>query len=160
MTPACSSVAVTRQIVEVGLLHCLDVSIPSLLPRTPHRSRRLSLLASLLPACLHHTRPMSRVPAAVQHSMGPMLTNWMGNVHLKQAVTVSPRSIEELQQCVASASAPLRVMGSGHSFTPLCVCEEVGTLVDMHNLRCVWDLRVGDGCSSISCEGGTSLSYF
>lgn len=118
----------------------------------------LSLLASLEPACLHHTRPMSLVPTAVQHSMGPMLTNWMGNVHLKQAVAVSPRSIEELQQCVASASAPLRVMGSGHSFTPLCVCGEVGTLVDMHNLRCVWDLRVGDGCSSISCEGGTSSS--
>ena len=143
-----------------SLLQCVSIGFhPSASPCSSMRAR-LSLLASLLPACLPHTRPMSLVPATVQHSMGRMLTNWMGNVHLKQAVAVSPRSIEELQQCVASASAPLRVMGSGHSFTPLCLCEEVGTLVDMHNLRRVWDLRVGDGCSSISCEGGTSSSYF
>jgi FAD/FMN-containing dehydrogenase len=84
----------------------------------------------------------------------------MGNVHLRQAVAVAPYSIEELQQHVSSASPPLRVIGSGHSFTPLCFCEEVGTLVSMRNLRRVWDLRVSGDSSSIVCEGGTSLPHF
>ena len=83
--------------------------------------------------------------------------NWMGNVVLTQAKVVSPSSIEELQECVRAAAPPVRVLGSGHSFTPLCVCDEVGTRVSLHGLRRVWDLRSANGSASILCEGGTQL---
>jgi xylitol oxidase len=83
-----------------------------------------------------------------------MQTNWMGNVTFTRAAALAPSSIEELQHCVAAAVPPLRVLGAGHSFTPLCDCDQDGTSLSLSNMRRVWDLRTNEESSSVSCEGG------
>jgi xylitol oxidase len=88
------------------------------------------------------------------------MTNWMGNVVLQQDSVAAPSTIAQLQQTVRAALPPLRVIGSGHSFTPLCHCDGGGTLVSLRNLRRVRDLRPGsDGAASVVCEGGSSPSH-
>lgn len=86
-------------------------------------------------------------------------TNWMRNVVLTQADVTAPSSIEELQRCVSTASPPVRVLGSGHSFTPLCDCDGAGTRVSLHGMRRVWGLRATDDSASIFCEGGTQFYH-
>ena len=101
--------------------------------------------------------PMSS--ALPGHSEPPQpMANWMGNVVLGHASVAAPSTIAQLQQTVRAALPPLRVLGSGHSFTPLCHCDGGGTLVSLRNLRRVWDLRPGtgsDGAASVVCEGGS-----
>ena len=62
-------------------------------------------------------------------------TNWAGNQTCRPARIVAPRDVEELQLAVAAAAAAglgVRVVGSGHSFTPL-VCTS-GVMVDVSGL--------------------------
>lgn len=56
-------------------------------------------------------------------------TNWSGRVVAKPRSVIAPRDEVELAAAIRSAVGPVRVAGSGHSFTPLCVTD--GTLVDL-----------------------------
>jgi FAD-linked oxidoreductase len=46
-------------------------------------------------------------------------SNWSGSVKAEPAGRPMPADIEELQKIVRSARAPIRVVGAGHSFSPL-----------------------------------------
>ncbi len=58
--------------------------------------------------------------------MDEPLRNWAGNVTFRPSAVARPRSTEELSDVVAS-SPRLRVLGTGHSFSP--VADTDGTLV-------------------------------
>ena len=103
-------------------------------------------------ATTHYLQPMS----AVSTTIPGLAHNWMGNVTLMHSVAAAPTCIEDLQRCVSAAVPPVRIVGSGHSFTPLCSCDGSGTLISMRNLRRVWDFCTTDGSCSIKCEGGAS----
>lgn len=54
------------------------------------------------------------------------LSNWAGNVAFRPARTARPASVDELRE-VVTASGRVRVLGTGHSFSP--VADTDGTLV-------------------------------
>ncbi|MCF1432595.1 D-arabinono-1,4-lactone oxidase [Agrobacterium vitis] len=59
-------------------------------------------------------------------------SNWSGSVETKLKAILRPRTKEELQDVIRSAPGPLRLVGSGHSFTPLV--STPGTIVDLSAL--------------------------
>ena len=83
--------------------------------------------------------------------------NWVGNVKFESAETVVPASLEELESAVRGAQAPIRVVGRGHSFTPLAACKG-GTLLSLARLNRVIDFRepTADNLGSITIEGGVT----
>ncbi len=59
-------------------------------------------------------------------------TNWAGNVVATPRIMAAPASIDELRSAVLEATRrgeQVRVVGSGHSFAPLCATA--GTLIDL-----------------------------
>ena len=83
--------------------------------------------------------------------------NWVGNVKFDSAETVVPASLEELESAVRGARAPVRVVGRGHSFTPVAECKG-GTLLSLARLNRVLDFRppTADRVGSITIEGGVT----
>ena len=83
--------------------------------------------------------------------------NWVGNVQFNSAETVVPASLEELRTAVRGARAPVRVVGRGHSFTPVAECAG-GTLLSLARLNRVLDFRepTADHLGSITIEGGVT----
>ena len=62
--------------------------------------------------------------------------NWAGNVHSRPQAIFYPRTEEELQNYLFRARSEglgLKVVGSGHSFTPIAASDEF--LVDLRHLR-------------------------
>jgi FAD-linked oxidoreductase len=59
-------------------------------------------------------------------------SNWSGFVTANPASRSAPVSIEDLQGVVRSATGPVRVVGAGHSFTPLVPTD--GTIVSLDRL--------------------------
>lgn len=59
----------------------------------------------------------------------PAWSNWSGSVKANPQAILTPGTIEALQQAIRSAEGPVRIAGSGHSFTPLV--ETSGTLLDL-----------------------------
>jgi FAD/FMN-containing dehydrogenase len=58
--------------------------------------------------------------------------NWSGSIECSPARIASPSSEAELVALLAESSGPVRVAGSGHSFTALC--ETDGTLVTLERM--------------------------
>src|SRR5262249_45196949 len=56
-------------------------------------------------------------------------SNWSGGVKCRPKTVTAPNNEIDLAGAVRSAEGPLRVPGSGHSFTPLCASD--GTLLDL-----------------------------
>ena len=85
--------------------------------------------------------------------------NWVGNVKFESAETVVPASLEELRTAVRGARAPVRVVGRGHSFTPVAECAG-GTLLSLARLNRVLDFRAptADSLGSITIEGGVTYT--
>ena len=83
--------------------------------------------------------------------------NWVGNLKFDSAETVVPASLEELRSAVRGARAPVRVVGRGHSFTPVAECAG-GTLLSLARLNRVLDFRepTADHLGSITIEGGVT----
>ena len=83
--------------------------------------------------------------------------NWVGNVQFNSAETVVPASLDELRTAVRGARAPVRVVGRGHSFTPVAECKG-GTLLSLARLNRVLDFRepTADHLGSITIEGGVT----
>lgn len=76
------------------------------------------------------------------------MRNWAGNVEFGARRFHRPRSAGELQELVAG-SACLRVLGTGHSFSP--IADTTGDLVSVAGLPPV--LEIGDG--SVRVSAGT-----
>lgn len=55
--------------------------------------------------------------------------NWSGGVSCKPKAVLAPKNEVDLAAAIRSAEGPVRVPGSGHSFTP--VCASYGTLIDL-----------------------------
>lgn len=63
-------------------------------------------------------------------------TNWSGSVTCQPAESVAPRSEDELLDAVcraAAASQTVRLVGTGHSFVPLCATD--GCLISLDELQ-------------------------
>ena len=60
-------------------------------------------------------------------------TNWSGLVRATPTALIAPDSEAELANAVRQASGPVRVAGSGHSFTP--ICETTGTLISLDRMQ-------------------------
>ncbi|CAH0374246.1 unnamed protein product [Pelagomonas calceolata] len=85
--------------------------------------------------------------------------NWVGNVEFGSAKAIVPASLEELESAVRGARAPVRVVGRGHSFTPVAECAG-GTLLSLARLNRVLDFRapMADRLGSITIEGGCTYT--
>ena len=83
--------------------------------------------------------------------------NWVGNVKFDSSETVVPSSLDELRAAVRGVRAPVRVVGRGHSFTPVAACTG-GTLLSLARLNRVLDFRAptADSLGSITIEGGVT----
>lgn len=85
--------------------------------------------------------------------------NWNGNVQFG-GTPVVPSSVEELKDVVRDAPPPVRVIGRGHSFTPLAECSK-GTLVSLARLNQVLDFcppSCEEKIGHITVEGGTTYT--
>ncbi|HEY2071899.1 MAG TPA: D-arabinono-1,4-lactone oxidase [Rhizomicrobium sp.] len=60
---------------------------------------------------------------------GGKWSNWSGGVTSKPRAVVAPKDEVDLAQAVRKAVAPVRVPGTGHSFTPVAASD--GTLIDL-----------------------------
>ena len=83
--------------------------------------------------------------------------NWVGNVEFGSAAAIVPATLEELRTAVRGARAPVRVVGRGHSFTPVAECAG-GTLLSLARLNRVLDFRepTAGNLGSITIEGGVT----
>src|SRR5262245_17755165 len=71
--------------------------------------------------------------------------NWSGGVSCRPKAILSPKNEVDLAAAVRGAEGPVRVPGSGHSFTP--VCASGGTLIDLSAFR---GLKSVDTAASVS----------
>src|SRR3954451_11292534 len=55
--------------------------------------------------------------------------NWSCGVSSKPKTVLQPKNEVDLAAAIRNAQGPVRVPGSGHSFTPICASD--GTLIDM-----------------------------
>lgn len=62
------------------------------------------------------------------HGYPQIWRNWAGTVEAKVERLVRPSTEEQLRDAILNAPAPLRPLGSGHSFTPLVATS--GTILD------------------------------
>lgn len=72
---------------------------------------------------------------------------------------VAPGSLQELQHTVREASGPIRAVGRGHSFSPVCEASG-GTVVVLSRLRQVlqYDPPTLERSGSVTFEGGATYS--
>ena len=70
-----------------------------------------------------------------------------------------PESMAELKTAVINAASPCRVVGRGHSFSPMAECAD-GTLLSLARLNNVLDFQAPtkDSIGSITIEGGTTYT--
>ena len=61
--------------------------------------------------------------------VSPVWSNWSGSVSAQPQVITEPKTEEELSHAILSAPGPLRLIGAGHSFTPLVATQ--GTILDL-----------------------------
>lgn len=66
---------------------------------------------------------------------GQTWSNWSGNQTSRPKVIAEPRNLEELKAFVCEGEGPLRVVGAGHSFTPLV--NTTGTLLKLDGMGLV-----------------------
>lgn len=83
-------------------------------------------------------------------------SNWAGNVIATPARVLDPKSVEDVVDAVkrlADRGEHLRVVGAGHSFTPLCVTD--GTQLRLTHLNHI--LEVDRERQRVRVTGGTPL---
>jgi len=77
------------------------------------------------------------------------VANWAGNIRFRAAELVRPRSVARVQRIVASNDR-LRVLGSGHSFSP--IADTRGVLVSLADLPAM--VEVDAGRAQVRVAGG------
>ena len=83
--------------------------------------------------------------------------NWAGNLQAGPTTIVHPSSEAEIISLVLRAARekePIRVVGSGHSFTPLCVTN--GTLIMLDGLQGV--IAIDQATQTARIFAGTKIS--
>lgn len=91
-----------------------------------------------------------------QRGGSPTWTNWAGTASASPARVLEPRSTDEVADVVVRASLReerVRVVGSGHSFTPLCATD--GTHLRLTHLTGILDVDRARG--RVRVAGGTPL---
>jgi len=121
---------------------------------------RLQVLASHVATGCSPLVPVVEQPLSVPRSK----RNWGGQVLFGQVKNSTPQTLHDLQEVVRATVGPLRVVGRGHSFSPICQVEG-GTLVSLARFS-----RILSYCSpkagqagSVTFEGGatfTALCHF
>jgi FAD-linked oxidoreductase len=84
--------------------------------------------------------------------------NWSGSVHARPQRIATPENIEELKHLVEKARLDgqhIRVIGSGHSFTPLVQTDDV--MISLDHLQGIEAVDRERGTATIL--GGTKLKY-
>lgn len=69
-------------------------------------------------------------------------SNWSGNQTSSPQAIVMPRDPDELRAAVTTGEGPVRVVGAGHSFTPVAATE--GTLLKLDGLGLVHSVDQGN----------------
>eukprot|EP00930_Biecheleria_cincta_P086560 TRINITY_DN75833_c0_g1_i1.p1 TRINITY_DN75833_c0_g1~~TRINITY_DN75833_c0_g1_i1.p1 ORF type:complete len:508 (+),score=63.94 TRINITY_DN75833_c0_g1_i1:61-1584(+) len=110
------------------------------------------------PATYESQSLRSRVSRGCKGYEETLHRNWGGNVWFGGAPVV-PASLGELQQVVQNSKTPIRVVGRGHSFTPVAECTG-GTLLSLAQLNHVLEFEppTSDRIGSITVEGGTTYT--
>lgn len=83
-------------------------------------------------------------------------SNWAGTVACRPGSVAEPVSIDDIRAALKAAreaQQPLRVAGSGHSFTPLCATD--GTLLSLRNYSGVTNVDAAN--RRVRVRAGTSL---
>jgi FAD/FMN-containing dehydrogenase len=80
--------------------------------------------------------------------------NWSGGVACEPTRIVAPGTEAALRAILANGEGPVRVVGSGHSFTPLCATQ--GTLISLEKLTGVVGTDPAAGTATL--WAGTRLS--
>ena len=85
--------------------------------------------------------------------------NWARNVHFGAMSVQVPESVAELKAVVKDAASPCRVVGRGHSFSPMAECAD-GTLLSLARLNGVLNFQAPTKHSigSITVEGGATYT--
>ena len=80
--------------------------------------------------------------------------NWSGTVRSTPKEIVFPENVDDVIKAVkqsARAGRPVRVAGSGHSFTPLVSCDEV--LISLDRLQGLDEVDAGEEGSGLKAQG-------
>jgi FAD-linked oxidoreductase len=89
---------------------------------------------------------------------GRLWHNWSGSVQFTPREMVSPRSIDELARLIGEygrSGRHVRVVGSGHSFTPLVQSDDV--LLTLNDLQGIEKIDKASG--TVTVLGGTQLHH-
>ena len=107
----------------------------------------------------HRTSHAASVSRGVRGYEQTLERNWSDNVRFGAAQVQVPRSLAELQVSVKDAAVPCRVVGRGHSFSPVAECGG-GTLLSLHRLNQILDFEApaAGGLGSITIQGGTTYT--
>ncbi len=93
--------------------------------------------------------------------MGTAWSNWAGNQRANPAQILRPRTRGELVEAVTQAvrqQGQVRVVGAGHSFTPLGVTD--GAVIDLRRHRRILRVeRLRTGGADVTVEAGTALRH-
>lgn len=93
--------------------------------------------------------------------MSSAWSNWAGNQKARPAQILRPRTCDDLVSAVRSAvrsKGAVRVVGAGHSFTPLGVTD--GTVIDLSRHRRILRVdRLPGGGADVTVEAGTALRH-
>ena len=90
---------------------------------------------------------MDLTPAQAPHPTTVPATNWAGNVAFGAARRERPADLAALQRVVATSSH-VRVLGTGHSFSP--IADSPGTLVSLAGLRRTAEVDAARRCVEIT----------
>ncbi|HZP13862.1 MAG TPA: D-arabinono-1,4-lactone oxidase [Nevskiaceae bacterium] len=89
-----------------------------------------AIAATTLPGCDDHGA--SHMPHAPAASGGRLpWQNWSGYQSCLPAGRLAPKNVDELADLLKKATAPIRPVGAGHSFTPLVPTD--GTILSLRN---------------------------
>tara|TARA_B100000925_G_scaffold282785_1_gene255972 strand:+ start:4013 stop:5587 length:1575 start_codon:yes stop_codon:yes gene_type:complete len=83
---------------------------------------------------------------------GDRVRNWGDTITCKPKVILQPTSVEEIQEIVLN-NDKIRVVGGGHSFSPL-ICTEY-TMISLSKMDKILNLTD----TTVTCEAGSSLKY-
>lgn len=126
------------------------------------RHRRLAAIARHVAAapgaaargCVARPAGWERVPVSRRER------NWGGGVMFQASRVAVPRSMAELRDVVRDAAPPVRVLGRGHSFSPVCAVPG-GTLVSLAQMSRVLRYEppgAGGQPGSVTVEGGCTYA--
>eukprot|EP00927_Polykrikos_kofoidii_P034354 TRINITY_DN29160_c0_g1_i1.p1 TRINITY_DN29160_c0_g1~~TRINITY_DN29160_c0_g1_i1.p1 ORF type:complete len:656 (+),score=68.59 TRINITY_DN29160_c0_g1_i1:58-2025(+) len=134
---------------------------PSVNPVVLRGPRRLAVIAEhLLPSSCTRQLSCTQLNAGSCAGLSRREVNWAGTVRYGAKQLVRPRSLEELCAVIRDAPGTVRVVGRGHSFSPVSV-PDGGTLVSLMQMSDVVSYVPPQGrgtFGSVTFQGGATLT--